>query len=122
MNTIGFIGKATITKEEQKDLEGIGKLIALHGNPTVMVNGGATVKAVKKGIESEGGTPELVTTGVIEQAHHTFIYADEDLYRRLLDAYPDIQTQTNVTILCGQADLTQWREAIERVYSEKQTQ
>ena len=121
MKTIGFIGKTTITPQDREALVGIGKLIQLMGHPTVMVKGKGTTEAVQTGIEAESGTPTLIDSGVIENADHTFVYADVRLVGRLRQKYPDILNRKDVTVLQGPDELAEWLAAVEQVYSEKQT-
>lgn len=120
MKTIGFIGKTTITPEDREALKEIGRLVALIGHQTVMVNGKGTIAAVKEGFELEGGTPQLIDKGVIEAADHTMVFGDTRLIGRLRQAYPDIDDRKDVTIIKTE-ELQTWLEAVESVYQDKQT-
>lgn len=96
---IGIIGKTTITDEELEDLHYLGRCLARFGHRLTSIPTQGTEAAVREGVKAEGGRTLDLETDVIGTADHTLIYPDERLLRRLLRAYPDLQTKTDVTII-----------------------
>lgn len=112
---IGFIGKGTLTEQEEASLHFIGRCIAALGHTLVIVPAQGTASAVRGGVESEGGVVHTIAAGVLHVADQTLLYPDTPLLEKLAQAFPDLETRPNVKII---EDLDGWVEAMKQLLSE----
>jgi hypothetical protein len=108
---IGFIGKVNLTAKEKGFLYHVGKCLAVMGHETVIIPGSPATDALREGVKAQGGRLAEIGQGVIEQADHTWIYADIPLLERIETKYTDLAQRDNVLIV-NEDQLEEWVDAI----------
>jgi hypothetical protein len=97
--TIGFIGKTSITKEEENLLKELGRSFALSTYPVVLISQKGACEAVRVGVEEGGGNIQIIEKDTLSQSAHCFVYADERLLSRLRTSDPSIDTNPKIFLL-----------------------
>lgn len=113
---IGFIGKAQITPSETAKLSLMGKCIARSGRTLQIVPAQGSAEAVESGVRAEGGVANHLERGVIESSDHTFVYADDRLFRRLQGANPNVTNDKKVTLIFTELELDLWLRQVAKVF------
>ena len=96
---IGFIGKLTVTPEEENLLKELGHSFGLSGYPTVLIPQRGANEAVRVGVEVGGGEIIEIEKDTLSQSAHCFVYADERLLSRLRISDPSIDTNPKIFLL-----------------------
>lgn len=108
---IGFIGKGKVTASEKGNLFHIGQCVAAIGHTTVIIPTPGATDALREGVKAQGGRLDEIEQGIIENADHTWVYADIPLIARLEEKYKDLGGMTNILII-HEHQLDEWVEAI----------
>jgi hypothetical protein len=117
--TIGFIGKTSITPEEENLLTELGYLFAKSGYPTVLIAQKGACEAVRVGLEVGGGEIITIEKDTISQSAHCFVYADERMLSRLRTVDPSIETNPKILLSLAPEGIREWLGAARIVLSQR---